>query len=202
MKEFWNERYSQPVYAYGEEPNAWFAECLRGLPPGRLLLPAEGEGRNAVHAAQQGWQVRAFDISEAGRTKAMALATKRAVTIDYRIGTLGELAPLPQDFDALGLVFAHFPAPIRAGLSRELLGHLRPGGRLIFEAFAKDQLQYQPKYQSGGPQQAEMLYSMEEVRHEFPGVTFSVVEEVEVCLDEGPFHSGMAKVVRAFGTKA
>lgn len=201
MKEFWNERYGEMAYAYGEEPNAWFAECLRALLPGRMLLPAEGEGRNAVHAAQQGWQVCAFDISEAGRNKAMALAEKHGVSIEYRIGTLDEVVPFPHEFDALALVFAHFPASIRVGLSQQLLDNLRPGGHFIFEAFGKDQLNYQSKYRSGGPQQLDMLYSVEEVRAEFTGVDLIHLEEVEVELREGPYHSGLAKVVRAFGTK-
>lgn len=52
MKDFWNERYATDVYAYGTEPNAYFKACLDTIPkPGRLLLPAEGEGRNAVYAA-------------------------------------------------------------------------------------------------------------------------------------------------------
>lgn len=201
MKDFWNDRYGQPTYAYGKEPNTWFAECLQGLPSGSLLLPAEGEGRNAVHAARQGWQVSAFDISEAGRDKALALAVRHGVQLDYRVGTLSEIAPWTHDFDAMGLIFAHFPAAVRTGLSRQLVAHLRSGGRFIFEAFAKEQLRYQAEHGSGGPQQAEMLYSVEEVRAEFPGITFSVLEEVEVFLQEGPYHKGLARVVRALGIK-
>ncbi|HRP00579.1 MAG TPA: hypothetical protein PLN54_14190, partial [Flavobacteriales bacterium] len=64
MKEFWDERYGAEEYAYGTAPNAWFAEQLKGLMPGSLLLPAEGEGRNAVPAARLGWKVTAFDLSE------------------------------------------------------------------------------------------------------------------------------------------
>lgn len=46
--------------AYGTEPNAFFKAQLDQLTPGRLLLPAEGEGRNAVYAAKKGWEVAAF----------------------------------------------------------------------------------------------------------------------------------------------
>lgn len=66
MKDFWNERYSHEKLAYGAEPNEFFRNQLQHLRPGKLLVPAEGEGRNAVYAAQQGWQVTAFDFSEAG----------------------------------------------------------------------------------------------------------------------------------------
>ena len=202
MKQFWDERYGDDEYAYGTKPNTWFAEQLARMAQGRLLLPAEGEGRNAVYAAKLGWEVTAFDISAAGRDKAMRLAEKHGVHITYHVGTLQEIPALPHHFDALGLVFAHFPAPIRATLTRSLLDHLRPAGTVIFEAFAKEQLAYQPVHGSGGPQQAEMLYSIAEVQAEFPGIAFSTLDEVEVSLDEGPYHRGLAKVVRAVGLKA
>ena len=73
MKEFWNERYRQNEFAYGEEPNEFLKEQLAKLQPGSILFPAEGEGRNAVYAAQSGWQVSAFDISEEGKKKAERL---------------------------------------------------------------------------------------------------------------------------------
>ena len=63
MKDFWNERYGAPEYAYGTEPNVFFKQELDGLKPGRLLLPAEGEGRNGVYAAEKGWSVSAYDWS-------------------------------------------------------------------------------------------------------------------------------------------
>lgn len=69
MKEHWDERYSAETYIYGTHPNAWFAAKIEGLTPGKLLLPAEGEGRNAVHAAVKGWEVTAFDQSVEGRKK-------------------------------------------------------------------------------------------------------------------------------------
>jgi hypothetical protein len=201
MKEFWEERYGAEEYAYGMAPNAWFAQQLKGLPPGTLLLPAEGEGRNAVHAARSGWQVTAFDLTERGRDKALRLADQHGVHITYHVGMLHELPDLPSNFDALGLLFAHFAAPLRSRLTLALLGHLHPGGTLLFEAFAKEQLKYQPTHASGGPQQADMLYSVDEVRAEMPGITFSVLEEVELRLDEGRFHQGLAKVVLGLGIK-
>ena len=72
MNNFWNERYSAHEYAFGTEPNVFFAGELRKLPrPGHILFPCEGEGRNAVYAAEQGWTVEAFDLSEMGKRKAL-----------------------------------------------------------------------------------------------------------------------------------
>ena len=74
IKEQWDNRYSADDYIYGIEPNSYFKSIIDSLKPGSLLLPGEGEGRNAVYAASKGWKVTAYDISTEGRKKAMALA--------------------------------------------------------------------------------------------------------------------------------
>ena len=49
MENFWDIRFKEEDYAYGTLPNAFFKETLNTYKPkGKLLLPAEGEGRNAV----------------------------------------------------------------------------------------------------------------------------------------------------------
>jgi hypothetical protein len=72
----WNDRYAKSEFAYGEEPNNYLREQLEKLHKGKILFPAEGEGRNAVFAAKLGWTVSAFDISSEGQKKALQLAEK------------------------------------------------------------------------------------------------------------------------------
>lgn len=64
MSNFWDDRYRDGKYIYGTNPNAFFKEYIIKHPIGTILLPAEGEGRNAVYAAQCGWKVEAFDLSK------------------------------------------------------------------------------------------------------------------------------------------
>jgi hypothetical protein len=75
----WNERYGADEYVYGKEPNGFLKEFIDNHPPGKILLPAEGEGRNAVYAASKGWEVTAFDFSEEGKKKALKLALKKPI---------------------------------------------------------------------------------------------------------------------------
>ena len=110
----WNDRYNQKEYAYGERPNNYLKEQLEKLKAGTILFPAEGEGRNAVFAAKLGWSVSAFDISIEGRKKAIQLAELNDVTIDYKVGELGELNYGKDQFDAIALIYAHFPAVIKS----------------------------------------------------------------------------------------
>ena len=110
MSNYWNERYSKEEYAYGDEPNVFFAEQLKLLKPGVVIFPCEGEGRNAVYAASQGWTVHAFDSSEAGKTKALLLAQKKGQTIQYIIDDALDVQYPKATADAVVFIFAHFPA--------------------------------------------------------------------------------------------
>ena len=114
--DFWDARYEGETYAYGTEPNAYFRQQLDALPPGRLLLLAEGEGRNAVYAAKRGWQVTAVDFSDEGRAKALRLAVAQGVRLDYQVA----------DLTALGW---QQPRPLRRrGPDLRPLGARRPPG--------------------------------------------------------------------------
>ena len=88
MKEFWNERYAEKEYVYGKAPNKYFKEKIDEIKPGKILFPAEGEGRNAIYAASKDWEVSAFDISEKGKEKALKLSEEEGVHIDYKVGKL------------------------------------------------------------------------------------------------------------------
>ena len=201
--DFWNSRYAHPDYAYGTAPNVFFAEQLTvHRPSGSMLLPADGEGRNGVYAAEQGMDVYAFDLSVEGQKKALRLAEDRGVTIDYRVGDFRKLGYRENRFDVLALIFAHFPAAEKEAFNRTLASYLKPGGLLLFEAFGSQHLAYReadPKV--GGPGVADMLFSTEELQRTFPNYRIELLEERPVQLAEGPFHQGTGSVVRMIARK-
>ncbi|MDX2245232.1 MAG: class I SAM-dependent methyltransferase [Bacteroidia bacterium] len=197
MKEFWNSRFGAEEYAYGETPNVFFKQQLDTLPAGKLLMPAEGEGRNAVYAATRGWQVTAFDISEEGRKKALRLAEKRGTSLEYLLQSFGETVFPEGSFDCVGLIYAHAPANWRPVHHRKAVSFLRPGGTIILEGFSKTQL----GNPSGGPQDISMLFSEEELRDDFAGLENLQIWYEETTLDEGPYHRGKASLVRLIGQK-
>ena len=197
MRAFWNQRYAAAAYAYGTEPNLFFKSQLDQLPAGRILLPAEGEGRNAVYAASRGWQVEAYDISEAGKEKALRLAAKHEVNIHYQVGKLEDLDYAKESFDVIGLIFAHLPPDIRTNTHDKLGQLLRPGGYIILEAFSKPHLRYNQKNpQAGGPKDMAMLYNSELLQRDFPRFEFLTMEEEIHSLQEGEYHIGESAVVR------
>lgn len=203
MKEFWNERYAEEEYVYGKAPNQYFQEKIDALRPGKILLPAEGEGRNAVYAARLEWEVAAFDISEEGRKKAQKLAREYKLDLDYRVGDFKSMDYQKNEFDAIGLIYAHFPPEVRGDYFRQFDKYLKPDGIIIFEAFSKEQIDYQKGDScSGGPKDAEMLYTKEELEAAFKGYEFEEFEEKEIQLEEGKFHNGKAAVIRFMARKA
>ena len=200
--ERWNERYSNEAYAYGLEPNEFLKQELVKISPAKILFPAEGEGRNALFAASLGWEVSAFDIAQEGKNKAMKLAQERGLKIDYQVGNLSELNYTPAQFDAIALVYAHFPAAIKSELHKELSNLLKPGGIVIFEAFSKSHLNYIARNEKvGGPKEIDMLFSIEEIQNDFPDYTVELLEEKEIELQEGIYHNGVGAGIRFVGRK-
>jgi SAM-dependent methyltransferase len=194
---FWDERYHHAEYAYGKNPNLFFYQELQKLKPGSLLLPFEGEGRNAVAAAKLGWKVTAFDQSLEGKRKALLLAQENQVTIDYKTGQLQELNFPYEQFDAIGLIFAHLPLAERQEFHQAIIKKLKPQGILILEAFHEKQL----GKSSGGPQQKEMLFTEEKLRADFQDLSTISMVDLETNLDEGLFHQGLAHVIRMVAQK-
>lgn len=202
-KNIWNDRYKERGHAYGKGPNMFFKEWLQKFEPGSILMPADGEGRNEVFAAQLGWKVTSFDLSVEGKSKAMELAKENHVTIDYVVGDLEQLKFEPASFDAIGLVYAHFAAGKKSSFHRKLNNYLKPGGVIILEAFSKKHLHLNnldPKV--GGPKDINMLFSTAEIAADFENYDISILEEKEILLDEGKYHIGKGSVVRFAGRKS
>ena len=200
--ERWNDRYSKEEFAYGEAPNNYLKEQIEKLSAGKILFPAEGEGRNAVFAARLGWTVSAFDISDEGKNKAIRFAEANNVTIDYQVGELESLNYQSEQFDVIALIYAHFPAAIKSAIHKTLDQYLRKGGIIIFEAFSKKHLEYLAKNDKvGGPKDIESLFSIEEIQSDFPNYEIIELEEKEIELNEGIFHNGTGSVIRFVGRK-
>src|SRR5690625_2907223 len=79
---FWDERFNQTEYYYGKLPNDFLKAQAKVFPRGgQLLSLGEGEGRNAVFMAQQGYEVTALDSAPAGLDKTQQLAKEKQVTV-------------------------------------------------------------------------------------------------------------------------
>jgi len=195
MERMWNEKFAQEEYIYGEEPNEYFKEELKKLNPGKILLPAEGEGRNAVFAAKNGWKVLAFDSSIEGKKKAEKLAAKNQQRIFYQIADMENFDTEENQYDVIALIYAHSTS--RERNHKNIIRFLKPGGYLILEGFSKKQI----NNNTGGPKKESMLFSKKELAKDFSSLTDLKITEEEIILNEGAHHQGNSSVIRLIGRK-
>ncbi len=196
MRNFWDERFDTDELIYGANPNKFLKLYIDNNTPSNILLPGEGEGRNAIYAAKQGWKVTAHDGSEVAKEKALALAEKNGLSIDYIVSDILDLK-LSQQFDAIGLIFMHLPPSIRRDAHRLLIDYLAPGGSIFMEMFSKEQI----NNESGGPKNIDMLYSLYDLREDFKLLNIVSAEDAITTLDEGEHHQGKANIIRLIATK-
>lgn len=197
MKEQWNARYNSTNYIYGIEPNSFFAESLLKLNPGKILLPGEGEGRNAIYAAQNLWEVHAFDYSNVACEKALRLANKNNVNINYSVHDTNQINFAENSFDLIAVFYLHLITHERIDFHNHLIKLLKPKGVFLAEYFSKEQL----NNNSGGPRKSELLYSKSDIFNDFNRLSKVKIEEVKTYLDEGDWHKGQAEVIRIIGNK-
>jgi SAM-dependent methyltransferase len=197
MKEYWNENYAKEAYMFGTEPDGYFAAQLNKFQPGRLLLPAEGEGRNAVYAASLGWNVTAYDYSVEAKQKALRLAKKHGVTIDYEVQDAIHATYPKESFDMVGFLFVHFEGDERVMIHEKLDSHLKKGGILVLENFSTEH----PKYNKQGPQKESLLYAKETILKDFPNYEILDLTVTHEVLHEGSKEPFECSVLRFVGRK-
>lgn len=201
MKKFWNERYAEAEYAYGTAPNEFLKSEYKSIPSGRVLCLAEGEGRNSVFLAKQGYTVFAVDQSSVGLAKTQRLGLESDVIIDITEADLQDYEIEPSSWDGIVSISAHLSPPLRKRLHRQVVEGLKPGGVFILEAYTEKQLDMDGV---GGPSaaQREMFMSLEGLERELEGLELIIAKEAERDFDEGKYHQGPGAVVQIVARKA
>lgn len=190
---FWDARYAEPGFAYGDAPNDFVRAVAHRIPDGPVLCLAEGEGRNAVFLAERGHAVRAVDLSAVGLAKAERLARSKGVKIETEQADLATYEIAQGQWAGVVAIWAHVPAPVRQRMLRAAIAGLRSGGALVVEAYTPRQL----AFKTGGPPDAALLWEPEDLRRELEGARIELCEELEREVREGAYHRGPSAVVRA-----
>ena len=197
-REFWNKRYSEPGFAYGILPNLFLKEYLELLDKkGKALFLGEGEGRNAVYAAKQGWQVDAVDYSFSAKKKADLLAAENQVNINFVVNDLSSYNFKENYYDLVVIIFLHLTPDMRNHVFVKSILSLKKYGNLLLEVFSKEQI----NNNSGGPRSIDLLYSETEIVKLTRSLKTELIETKKIDLSEGIYHKGIADVVRYIGIK-
>ena len=189
----WDARFAGKDYYYGEAPAEFLRRASAWLAPGaRVLSVADGEGRNSVWLAGQGFDVTAFDASPVALDKARALARRRGVRVEVHEAGTETWDWRPDAFDAVAAVFIQFAAPDqRRAIFEGIARTLRPGGLALLHGFSLRQM----ANRSGGPRVPEQLWTLPLLREAFPGWQELAAADHDAVLDEGPGHRGPAALI-------
>ena len=193
----WDERYGGADYAYGFEPNGFLAnQTAERVTDLAALVPGDGEGRNGVWLAAQGYAVDTLDLSEAGVAKAKLYAQTRGVTLNAVVADALAWDWPRAHYDLIALIYLHLVPESRKRLHALALAALKPGGRIVLEAFRPEQIERQRAGARGGPRDAALLYTIDDLRADFAAAELETLEACEIDLREGELHVGPSAVAR------
>ena len=193
----WDERYSTDEYAYGKDPNEFLAKNYGAIPKGKVLSLAEGEGRNAVFLAKQGYSVTAVDGSRVGLEKARKLAEENGVEVKFIHADLVEFDLGVAEWDGIVSIFCPLPSVQRKEVHKKVVAGLKQNGVFLVEAYRPEQLEYG----TGGGKSPDAMTTKESLSQELNALKFTHLMELERNVVEGIYHTGLGAVVQAIAKK-
>src|SRR5208337_2057474 len=191
--ETWNALFARDDFHFGEEPNAFLrAQAHRMRHGSSVLCVADGEGRNSVWLAEQGFQVTAFDFAPNAVAKAKRLAQRRNVSVAHELGDAYTWPWTAKRYDALVAVFIQFlPPDSRGSVFAGMKSAVEPGGLFLLEGFRPEQVDHG----TGGPPRREHMYTREWLETMFSGWEILVLKDYEAMIQEGKAHNGISALI-------
>lgn len=182
-REDWDARYAGKELVWTAAPNRLLAAETDGLPPGRALDLACGEGRNAVWLAERRFVVTGVDFSEVALDKARALAARRGVTVDWVLADVLDYEPEPRSFDLVVVCYLQLPGDELARALDTATRAVAPGGTLLVLGHDAENL----AHGHGGPRDPAVLYTPSAVVAALGDLTVERAETVRrtVALENG-----------------
>lgn len=188
---FWNGKFSKADYFYGTKPNEFLASKIELIKnKKKLLCLGEGEGRNALFFAKNGFEVSAIDASDVGLAKLDLKSKEENLEIKTFCMDLNHWKA-DENYHVIVASYLHMFKDERKNLFEKIENSLYSNGYFIGEFFSTKQL----TYNSGGPKDLELLYTIEDFENHFLFCKKELIEEI-VTLDEGIGHQGEACVIR------
>lgn len=196
----WDERYAGEAYHFGTEPNAFLRSQVEHLRSGMSCLAvADGEGRNGVWLAEQGLHVRSVDSSTVALDKAKRLARQRGVDVRFELADLASWEWGKDRYDVVVGIFIQFAPPgLRGRMFDQIKRSLKPGGLLLLQGYTPRQLEFK----TGGPSQAENLYTEAMLRAAFADMILVHLDEHDDVIEEGVGHSGKSALIDLVARKS
>ena len=164
QREDWDARYAW-VEDVWDEANRFLVAEVAELEPGRALDLACGQGHNAIWLATRGWDVTGVDFSEVAVAKAVARAERDALSATFVCADLLDYEPDAGAYDLVLLLYLHVPASTRRHVLAKAASAVSPGGAFILVGHDVANM----ADGVGGPSDAALLYTPEQIAGELPG---------------------------------
>jgi SAM-dependent methyltransferase len=193
----WDARYSGDEFERSMHPNRFVAAELDGVPPGRALDLAAGEGRNSVWLAERGWRVTAVDFSRVGLDSGRELSAAHGVDdgqVDWVVADLSAYSPARSAFDLVLVAYLQVGSALRARVLAGAAAALVPGGTLLVVGHDLANL----TEGVGGPSSPEVLYTPQAITAALPGLRIIRAERVRRRVErDGAQATAVDTLVRA-----
>jgi len=191
--EKWIGRFARDDFLFGEDPNDFVRrEAHRIRRGGSVLCVADGEGRNSVWLAGQGFDVTAFDFAPNAVATARRFAIRRHVAVDHQVSDIYAWPWSAASYDALVAIFIQFmPPERREAVFAEMKAVVGPGGLFLLEGYRPEQVDNA----TGGPPRRDHMYTRDWLETQFSDWEILTLDDYDAVIREGDAHSGMSALI-------
>lgn len=182
----WNRILTSSTPSFNVQPNAFLVRTIKDVRAGTALDVGMGQGRNAIYLAQQGWTVTGFDPAEKAVAAAQQQARQLGVAITTAVAGSEDFDFGKDRWDLIVLSYVGF----RDTMPKIIEG-LKPGGRVVVEAFHRDSLK-------NGPIGGGVVFDTNELLKLFERFRILHYEDAD---DKSDFGNGTGRVVRLVAQK-
>ena len=113
-------------------PNAFLAEIIGNLHPGRALDLGMGLGRNSIFLAQKGWDVTGIDLSEVAIAAAQKRARQLGVQMKAMVADVNQFELGTDQWDLVCVLYFVIDETM-PNLYQRITKGLKPGGLVLIE---------------------------------------------------------------------
>lgn len=137
IRKRWNKSLvNDPSYKFNKNANNLLKETIAGMPPGRALDVAMGQGRNTLYLASQGWEVSGFDLADEAVAYAEKLAAENHLKISTSIADFESYDYGTSQWDLITWIYGGCLNVNQ--IAEKIRTALKPGGIFLFEFFHRD----------------------------------------------------------------
>ncbi len=137
IRERWNRSLvDNENYLFNKQPNRLLTTTVESVSPGKALVVAMGQGRNALFLAREGWEVTGVDLADKAIAYAEAEAKKQGLHLNTVVGSFETFDYGIEQWDLVTWLYGGCLGV--EDIASTLKRALKPGGLFVFEFFHRE----------------------------------------------------------------